>query len=169
MALECTHRPPCPGCPRLGATDVPDGARSALTALARDAGLAGIDVVRGAQLAFRHRARLAVRGRAAAPKIGLFETGSHRVVHIPRCLVQHPLVNDVASAPTDAMRVNVSPPSLDRSIRKCVSVVVVSFHVRWIDDVDSPVPAKPDGGSGIVFAPALAQPELAMGVIVLIR
>ena len=42
------------------------------------------------------RARLAIRGRIDSPKIGLFELGSHRLVHIPNCSVQHPLINKVA-------------------------------------------------------------------------
>jgi 23S rRNA (uracil1939-C5)-methyltransferase len=31
------------------------------------------------------------------PKLGLFESGTHRVVHIPNCSVQHPLINHVAN------------------------------------------------------------------------
>jgi tRNA/tmRNA/rRNA uracil-C5-methylase (TrmA/RlmC/RlmD family) len=31
------------------------------------------------------------------PKLGLFELGTHRVVHIPNCIVQHPLINRVAA------------------------------------------------------------------------
>ncbi len=46
---------------------------------------------------FRSRARLAIRGRVGSPKIGLFELGTHHVVHIPNCRVQHPLINRVAS------------------------------------------------------------------------
>ncbi len=42
------------------------------------------------------RARLMVRGRARSPKIGIFESGSHRVVDIPNCGVHHPLINEVA-------------------------------------------------------------------------
>jgi len=45
---------------------------------------------------FRHRARLAIRGRLGSPKVGLFELGTHRVVHIPKCSVHHPLINHVA-------------------------------------------------------------------------
>ncbi len=59
-------------------------------------GLAAPNVREGAGLRFRHRARLAVRGRSENPKIGIFEAGSHRVVHIPNCQVHHPLINDVA-------------------------------------------------------------------------
>jgi 23S rRNA (uracil1939-C5)-methyltransferase len=46
---------------------------------------------------FRHRARLAIRGRLRSPKIGLFELDTHHVVHVPNCVVQHPLINRVAS------------------------------------------------------------------------
>jgi tRNA/tmRNA/rRNA uracil-C5-methylase (TrmA/RlmC/RlmD family) len=54
-------------------------------------------VISGQTAAFRLRARLAVRGRLGSPKLGLFELGSHRVVHIPNCSVQHPLINRVAA------------------------------------------------------------------------
>jgi tRNA/tmRNA/rRNA uracil-C5-methylase (TrmA/RlmC/RlmD family) len=46
---------------------------------------------------FRCRARLAIRGRVGSPKIGIFAPDSHRVVHIPNCVIHHPLVNHVAS------------------------------------------------------------------------
>ena len=46
---------------------------------------------------FRLRARLAIRGRLGSPKLGLFELGTHHVVHIPSCRVQHPLINQVAA------------------------------------------------------------------------
>jgi tRNA/tmRNA/rRNA uracil-C5-methylase (TrmA/RlmC/RlmD family) len=51
----------------------------------------------GAGTGFRLRARLAVRGRVGAPKLGLFEAGTHRVVHVPNCVVHHPLINRVAN------------------------------------------------------------------------
>jgi len=54
-------------------------------------------VVAGATSGFRLRARLAIRGRRGSPKLGLFQLGTHRVVHIPNCSVQHPLVNRVAA------------------------------------------------------------------------
>jgi 23S rRNA (uracil1939-C5)-methyltransferase len=64
--------------------------------LARDHGLADVPVISGHTAGFRLRARLAIRGRLGTPKIGLFESGSHRVVHIPNCSVHHPLINRVA-------------------------------------------------------------------------
>jgi tRNA/tmRNA/rRNA uracil-C5-methylase (TrmA/RlmC/RlmD family) len=68
----------------------------ALRELARRHGLPEPWVLSGPPVGFRHRARLAVRGRLGSPKLGLFETGTHRVVHIPSCRVQHPLINQVA-------------------------------------------------------------------------
>ncbi|HEX3596459.1 MAG TPA: hypothetical protein VHU80_15220 [Polyangiaceae bacterium] len=111
--LDCPHRPPCPGCPRLGAPDLAPDARAALASLAGRRGLDGLTVVRGAETGFRCRARLAVRGRARSPKIGIFEAGSHRVVDIPRCVVHHPLVNDVAREARAAIRDTATPPYSD--------------------------------------------------------
>jgi tRNA/tmRNA/rRNA uracil-C5-methylase (TrmA/RlmC/RlmD family) len=53
-------------------------------------------VISGQTSGFRLRARLAIRGRLGSPKLGLFELDTHRVVHIPHCSVQHPLINHVA-------------------------------------------------------------------------
>ena len=95
--LPCPHRPPCPGCPRFGERGIAPDSRSALNELARIHGLPEVPVISGQTAGFRLRARLAIRGRLGSPKIGLFELGSHRVVHIPNCRVQHPLINRVAA------------------------------------------------------------------------
>lgn len=71
---------------------------AALAALARSHGLPDLPVVSGSTSGFRLRARLAIRGRPGAPKLGMFQFGTHRVVHIPNCSVQHPLINRVAAA-----------------------------------------------------------------------
>lgn len=81
---------------------MPDAAR-ALAALSARAGLSPPRVIEGKPLGFRHRARLAVRGRASDPKIGIFELGSHRVVDIPDCQVHHPLINQVAGAVRESL------------------------------------------------------------------
>jgi tRNA/tmRNA/rRNA uracil-C5-methylase (TrmA/RlmC/RlmD family) len=94
---SCPHRPPCPGCPRFGEHGIAAPARGALESLARTHGLPEISVVSGQTSGFRLRARLAIRGRLNSPKLGLFELGTHRVVHIPNCSVQHPLINRVAA------------------------------------------------------------------------
>jgi tRNA/tmRNA/rRNA uracil-C5-methylase (TrmA/RlmC/RlmD family) len=62
---------------------------------------------------FRRRARLAIRGRADAPKLGIFEAGSHRAVHIPRCLVHHPVVNRVAAGVRDTLARHAIPTYSD--------------------------------------------------------
>jgi tRNA/tmRNA/rRNA uracil-C5-methylase (TrmA/RlmC/RlmD family) len=64
--------------------------------LARAHAIPEVTVNSGQTAGFRLRARLAIRGRLHSPKLGLFELGTHRVVHIPSCSVQHPLINRVA-------------------------------------------------------------------------
>jgi 23S rRNA (uracil1939-C5)-methyltransferase len=95
--MSCPHRPPCPGCPRFGEPGIPPAAHAALDALTRTHGLPALAVICGQTSGFRLRARLAIRGRLGSPKLGLFELGTHRVVHIPNCIVQHPLINRVAA------------------------------------------------------------------------
>ena len=65
--------------------------------ITRSDGLPEVAIVSGQTTGFRHRARLAIRGRLGSPKLGLFQLDSHRVVHIPNCLVHHPLINHVAA------------------------------------------------------------------------
>jgi 23S rRNA (uracil1939-C5)-methyltransferase len=74
-----------------------------LDELARAHGLPAVSVISGQTAGFRHRARLAIRGRLGSPKLGLFELGTHRVVHIPHCSVQHPLINRVAAVVRHAL------------------------------------------------------------------
>lgn len=93
----CPHRPPCTACPRFGEPGIALAAHGALDELARIHGLPPVSVVSGSAAGFRLRARLAVRGRLGSPKVGLFELGTHRVVHIPSCSVHHPLINHVAA------------------------------------------------------------------------
>ncbi|HVU02124.1 MAG TPA: hypothetical protein VHE30_10240 [Polyangiaceae bacterium] len=127
LPLVCAHRPPCPGCPRLGEPGVAPEALAALSALAGRHGLPEPPVTLGARTGFRLRARLAVRGRMTAPKIGIFELGSHRVVDVPRCLVHHPLVNEVAAVLRRAIVDARCPPYSDeahRGVLRYVQIVV---------------------------------------------
>jgi len=109
----CPHRPPCPGCPRYGEPGLAPAATETLAALAAEAGLPPPLVEEGAAEAFRCRARLMLRGRAGAPKLGLFEAGSHRVVDVPQCRVHHPRVNEVAAAVKRTVRAQRTPPYAD--------------------------------------------------------
>src|SRR5580704_9319297 len=93
----CPHRPPCTACPRYGEPGIAGAAWSALDELARAHGVAQVPLFSGRTNGFRLRARLAIRGRLGSPKVGLFRTGTHRVVHVPNCRVHHPLINRVAA------------------------------------------------------------------------
>jgi 23S rRNA (uracil1939-C5)-methyltransferase len=74
-----------------------------------------VRIVEGAPLGYRHRARLAVRGRAQSPKVGIFQEASHRIADIPRCPVHHPRINEIAAALRAAIRATATPPYADRS------------------------------------------------------
>lgn len=102
-APRCPHRPPCSACPRFGSPGIAPVARAALGQLAGAHGIPPAGEVSGASVGFRLRARLAIRGRLGAPKIGLFERDSHRVVHVPHCSVHHPLINRVAAVVRGAL------------------------------------------------------------------
>jgi len=125
--LTCSHRPPCPGCPRFGEPGIAAAAQSALESLARTHGLQDVQVVAGAMTGFRLRARLAIRGRLGAPKLGMFELGTHRVVHIPNCVVQHPLINRVAAVVRRALvDAEIAPyaEAVHRGLARYLQVVV---------------------------------------------
>jgi tRNA/tmRNA/rRNA uracil-C5-methylase (TrmA/RlmC/RlmD family) len=110
----CPHQPPCPGCPRYGDVGAPPSIERALSELAKRANIPQPPIHTGAALAFRHRARLAVRGRPQSPKIGIFQLGTHRIVDIPRCGVHHPLINRVSGALKGAVRRTGTRPYADR-------------------------------------------------------
>jgi 23S rRNA (uracil1939-C5)-methyltransferase len=103
IVSTCSHLPACPGCPRFGARDPAPPAMGLLGELCREKGIS-LRVEVGARRGFRHRARLSVRGRVGAAKIGVFAAGSHRVVDIPNCEIHHPLINEVARALKGQMR-----------------------------------------------------------------
>ncbi len=111
----CSHRPPCPGCPRYGEPGIAPAANAFLNELARTHGLPGVDVVSGSRTAFRSRARLAIRGRRGTPKLGLFELGTHHVVHVPNCRVHHPLINRVAAVVRRALVETQTPSYSDKA------------------------------------------------------
>lgn len=114
---DCPHRPPCPGCPRFGAADLPEVAWSRLIEITTAAGLPAPPVHASPGFGHRHRARLAVRGKAQNPKIGLFQAGSHRIVHTPRCRVHHPLINEASFEIREAIRETGIAPYADRPHR----------------------------------------------------
>lgn len=114
---DCPHRPPCPGCPRFGSTRLPQDAWAKLLEITNTAGLPEPPIHRTPGQGHRHRARLAVRGKAGNPKIGLFQADSHRIVHIPHCPVHHPLINEACSEIREAIRETGIAPYADRPHR----------------------------------------------------
>jgi tRNA/tmRNA/rRNA uracil-C5-methylase (TrmA/RlmC/RlmD family) len=147
---RCPHRPPCPGCPRFGEAGIAREARAALASLCAEAGLPPPDVMEGPAFGYRHRTRLAVRGRSASPKLGVFQEGSHRIVDVPRCLVHHPLINQVAAAVKQAVRVSRVAPYAEHAHRgelRYVQVVVerssTSAQVVLVGNSDDPAPLQP--------------------------
>jgi 23S rRNA (uracil1939-C5)-methyltransferase len=122
---DCPHRPPCPGCPRFGITALPQRAWESLTRLAREAGLPEPPIHRLPGRGHRHRARLAVRGKARSPKIGLFQSGSHRIVDTPDCRVHHPLINETARRLRESIRESGVEPYADRPHRGTLRYVQI--------------------------------------------
>ena len=147
---QCPHRPPCPGCPRFGESGIAPAARIALDELSRRHGLPEVTVICGQTSAFRLRARLAIRGRVGSPKIGLFEFGTHRVVHIPKCSVQHPLINRVAAVVRRALvesRITSYSDKAHLGLARYLQVVVErssqTAQVVIVGNGDSPEPLRP--------------------------
>ena len=141
--LECPHQPACPGCPRLGVGGIAPAAFADLTALARESALPAPPVIEGAPLAWRRRARLAVRGRVHSPKIGLFAPGSHDIVDIPRCGNHHPAINRVVAATKQALRETRAAPYREanhRGLVRYLQVVVerVSDRVQVVVVCNAP-------------------------------
>lgn len=147
--LHCPHLPPCPGCPRFGAADAAPPAVRLLRDFAMQQGAPfGVEV--GARRAFRQRARLAVRGRRGAPKIGIFEEGSHRVVDIPSCVIHHPVINDVARDLKAAMRElgstcysDAAHAGLVRGLQVVVERATQRAQIVLICNGSTPEPALP--------------------------
>jgi len=125
---ECTHRPPCPGCPRFGESGLGVHATETLSRLADDTGAHLHPVIEGDAWHFRTRARLAVRGRSSSPKVGIFRAGTHDIVDVPRCLVHHSRINEVAGALRAAIRSLGIPPYADRPHRGVVRYVQIAIE-----------------------------------------
>lgn len=114
MSVECSHRPPCPGCPALNEDDAAAQKLNALKDLVSDDRAELLETMVGPERHFRIRAKLAVRGRVNNPKIGIFQQGSHRIADIPACPVHHPAINVVVGQLKAAMRKHKIEPYVER-------------------------------------------------------
>jgi hypothetical protein len=84
--LGCTHFGACAGCTlNSGLASPPTAARAAAFFESLGAPEGAFRVTAGPAAGWRCRAKLAVRGRAGAPVVGLFGAGSHVAVDIPEC------------------------------------------------------------------------------------
>jgi len=109
-----------------------------------------VPVVSGAAAGFRLRARLAIRGRLGAPKIGMFQLGTHRVVHIPDCVIHHPLVNRVADVVRRSLvdaGVPIYSEATHRGLARYLQVVVErgsqTAQVVLVGNCTTPEPLAP--------------------------
>lgn len=148
--LVCPHLPPCPGCPRFGEGGISPDKRRRLDGLAKGVGLRGLRLFEGPATGYRHRARLAVRGRSNTPKIGIFQEGSHRIVDTPHCLVHHPLINQVAAALKDGIKTLGVDPYFDgphKGLVRYLQVVVErrseTAQVVLVTNSETADPARP--------------------------
>ncbi len=160
MSLVCPHQPSCPGCPRLSVPGPPLEPLGRLAALAERAGIAAPRVHHGHATSFRRRARLAIRGRADAPKLGMFEAGTHRAVHIPRCLVHHPVLNRVAAQVRDALarhRVPTYSDAAHAGVARYLQIVVERETER------AQVTLVTNGDTPDAIAPLLADLQALLG------
>lgn len=97
LHIHCPHFAICSGCSvdeNIDQLAILDEARRFFA----DKGVASLKFHVGNPHGWRCRAKLAVRGSAEDPHIGLFEEGSHRVVDIPQCRVHHPAINQAVFA-----------------------------------------------------------------------
>jgi tRNA/tmRNA/rRNA uracil-C5-methylase (TrmA/RlmC/RlmD family) len=87
-----------------------------------------------------------LRGRARAPKLGIFREGTHRLVDIPECRIHHPLVNEVGAAAKAAIRSTATPPYSDVAHAGLVRALQV-------------VVERPSGSAQVVIVANDADPE----------
>lgn len=92
LHIHCPHFYICSGCTRNEYVD-----RLPILEEAHqfffDLGYRSFKLQSGSPIGWRCRAKLAVRGTAETPLVGLFKKGSHETINIPHCRVHHPNIN----------------------------------------------------------------------------
>ncbi|KAJ9510472.1 hypothetical protein QJQ45_015944 [Haematococcus lacustris] len=90
--LDCKHSLHCSGCSLLQDLATPPQYQQGRLFFCNTLGLPDFPLVAGHLRYWRCRAKLAVRGTAVAPLIGLFRQGSHQVEPLPHCVAHHPSI-----------------------------------------------------------------------------
>lgn len=90
--LFCSHFDLCSGCSLQGLQALIPPSLEAIRNYFSQRRI-NVPFFTGATTTWRTRAKLAVRGSAESPLIGLFRESSHEVVAIPHCQVHHPALN----------------------------------------------------------------------------
>lgn len=149
----CSHLAACPGCPSYGQ---PSEDKPGLAHLRRVADRGGVDLIvtSGPAFGYRHRARLAVRGRSQSPKVGVFAAGTHRIVDIPNCPVHHPAINRVAKALKTVVRKFGWVPYREQGHRG--SVRYLQVVIRPSDGLAQVVVVSNDESSALLMPGLLA-------------
>ena len=89
---SCPHKTICSGCSSIESFEQ---LVQRATLFFSEMGIAGYEVVRGEEIGWRTRVKLAVRRQGHTALVcGLFRQGSHDVVSIPNCLAHHPKINE---------------------------------------------------------------------------
>ncbi|XP_024387469.1 uncharacterized protein [Physcomitrium patens] len=101
--LNCKHFSRCSGCVIDVSLDQPPVMNEARAYFA-GRGVPSFSLASGSLVEWRCRAKLAVRGTAENPQIGLFEEGTHSIVDIPSCRTHHPSINDAVKLVKQAIR-----------------------------------------------------------------
>ncbi|MES2122920.1 MAG: hypothetical protein V4492_09120 [Chlamydiota bacterium] len=91
--LTCRYFPECSGCEIHGEITPPPVAKELAAFFKECAALPDFPIAISEVKGWRTRAKLAVRGTAEHPLIGLYKRGTHEVVAIEDCPLHHPAIN----------------------------------------------------------------------------
>lgn len=97
FSIHCPHFPACSGCTLSEHVDAPP-VLNEMRPFFQALGIPSFPIHAWAAEGWRCRAKLAVRGTAQSPIIGLYQKGSHHAMDIPLCRVHHPALNKAADA-----------------------------------------------------------------------
>lgn len=122
---RCPHYPTCIGC-CITSTDEPPAFKDAQNFFA-ERGVEPPLLRKGSSIHWRTRAKLAVRGSAQNPLIGLYREGTHQIADISQCIAHHPKINEVLAHVKEWIRAeNITPydESTHKGILRYVQLAV---------------------------------------------